>query len=140
MFNRTFNFLPVITQISIVMLMAGISCIHPDEYNPQEQKLPPPGPPDIIKPFPDTVICEGPVIFDWTIPPGSEIFQIQTDTITSFSTADIFQSSAPGVFIFLNYYGTTRITYYVRIRAGSSHWTDYTVWSDIRRFYLWRES
>jgi hypothetical protein len=140
MFNRIFNMLAVITYISVVALMASICCTDPDEYNPQEQKIPPPDPPGIIKPLPDTVICGGPVVFDWTVPAGSEIFQIQTDTAASFSTADMFQSSAPGVFIFLNYYGTSRTTYYARIRAGSSHWTDYTVWSAVRRFYLWRES
>ena len=140
MFNRPFNLLRIVTYISIVVLVAGISCTDPDEYDPQEQKMPPPDPPDIIKPFPDTIICEGSVIFDWTIPPGAEIFQIQTDTAPSFITADVFQSSAPGLFIYLNYYGTSRTTYYARIRAGSSHWIDYTVWSDIRRFYLWSES
>ncbi|UCG30776.1 MAG: hypothetical protein JSV53_02570 [candidate division WOR-3 bacterium] len=140
MFNRIGSLLSVITHISVVVLMAGISCTDPEEYNPQEQKIPPPVPPEIIEPLLDTVICSGPVFFDWTAPSGSEIFQIQTDTIPSFITADISQSTAPGVFIFLNYYGTSRVTYYARIRAGSSHWTDYTVWSDILRFYLWRES
>jgi len=140
MFNRTFKLLPVITLISVAVLLANISCTDPEEYNPQEPKLPPPYPPEIIKPLPDTVICGGPVLFDWTVPAGSEVFQIQTDTTLSFNTAEMFQTFASAAILGLEYYGTRRITYYARIRAGSSRWTDYTIWSDARRFYLWQES
>jgi hypothetical protein len=139
MFNRIVNFLYIITLFSVALLLANTSCTDPEEYNPQIQKIPPPDPPDIIKPLPDTVICEGPVIFDWTVPAGSEVFQIQADTNPYFNTASMFQVGTPAISIFLDY-GTSRITYYARIRAGSSQWTDYTVWSDIRRFYLWQES
>lgn len=120
--------------------MACISCTDPDEYNPQDPKLPPPDPPELTMPLPDTVICGGPVFFDWIVPAGSEVFQIQTDTTPSFNTADMFQTFATAAYISLEYYGTSRITYYARIRAGSSHWIDYTVWSAVRRFYLWQES
>ncbi|MDH4210410.1 MAG: hypothetical protein OEV79_03060 [candidate division WOR-3 bacterium] len=133
-------FLPARALIFVAVVMGSVSCTNPEEYNPQEQKTPPPNPPEIIKPLADTVICGGAVLFDWTIPVGSEIFQIQTDTTSSFSTATMFQISVPAVFVPLNYYGTSRTNYYARIRAGSSRWIDYTVWSDIRRFYLWRES
>ncbi|UCD05814.1 MAG: hypothetical protein JSV98_00825 [candidate division WOR-3 bacterium] len=140
MFNRTFNFLSILTLISVFVLLARISCTDPDEYNPQIQKIPPPDPPEVINPLLDTVICGGPVFFDWTVPAGSEIFQIQTDTTPSFNTAEMFQTFASAAILGLEYYGTRRITYYARIRAGSSGWSDYTVWSDIRRFYLWQES
>jgi hypothetical protein len=139
MLNRIL-ILPALALISVVVMIACISCTDPEEYNPQEQKIPPPEPPEIIKPFPDTVICGGPALFDWTIPAGSEIFQIQTDTTPFFNTADMFQTTGPLAGINLDYYGSHKVTYYARIRAGSSRWTDYTVWSDIRRFYLWQES
>jgi hypothetical protein len=139
MLNRIL-ILPALALISVVVMIACISCTDPEEYNPQEQKIPPPEPPEIIKPFLDTVICGGPVLFDWTIPAGSEIFQIQTDTTPLFTTADMFQTFASGASLSLEYNGSKRTTYYARIRAGSSRWTDYTVWSDIRRFYLWQES
>lgn len=140
MCDRRLDFLPALLLFLVAIVMPCISCTDPEEYNPQELKLPPPGPPEIIKPFPDTVICGGPVIFDWTIPAGSEVFQIQTDTTPLFTAPDIFQTFATAAYLSLEYYGSNRTTYYARIRAGSSRWVDYTIWSPVRRFYLWQES
>ncbi len=126
--------------LSTLLLITGISCKDPEEYNPEIQKIPPPDPPEIILPLTDTVICSGGVLFDCTVPAGTQIFQIQADTLSDFSTTEMFlrypwQLSACISLTF--YHGRT--TWWARIRAGSEDWNDYTDWSDNRRFYLWAD-
>jgi hypothetical protein len=138
MLSPIFDSSQIIILLLPVLLLASMSCKNPDECNPQEPQLPPPNPPLLILPYSDTVICEGPVLFDWTVPSGSEIFQIQTDTLYSFSTAEMFLVHSSNAYIQLPYYHG-RTTYWTRIRAGCSQWSDYTAWSESRRFYLWPE-
>jgi hypothetical protein len=133
-----FDLFPVTTLLLSILLITNSSCKDPEEYDPQEPKLPPPNPPALMLPLYDTVICEGPVLFDWAVPSGSEIFQIQADTLSSYSTAEIFLVDLPTAYIPLPYYHG-RTTYWARIRAGSSGWTNYTAWSETRRFFLWPE-
>ena len=121
-----------------VLLITTSACKDPEEYNPQDPQIPPPDSPVLILPLTDTVICEGPILLDWTIPTGSQIYQIQTDTLYTFSTAEIVSANTPPFYTYLTYY-PRRTAYYARVRAGSSHWIDYTAWSEIRRFYLWPE-
>ena len=133
-----FNSRQIIILFLSVLLTNGLSCKDPEEYNPHEPQFPPPDCPVFILPYSDTVICDGPVLFDWTVPTGSEIFQIQADTLASFSTAELFLVDAPPTYISLRYYHG-RTVYWARIRAGSSAWTNYTTWSETRRFTLWPE-
>ncbi len=122
----------------LLVLLFSCGCKDHEEYDPYDPLDPPPGPPELLLPLPDTVICEGPVLFDWTVPSGTEIFQIQADTLSSFSTAEMFLVNSPAVHIPLTYYHG-RTIYWARIRAGSAWWTNYTDWSETRRFTLWPE-
>jgi len=123
--------------VSIMVVANG--CKDPDEYNPEEPQYPPPEPPELILPYADTNLCYGsrhvPVFFDWATVSGAEIYEIQTDSTLSWSTAEITRTSHPPITIGLYRYASTA-TWYARIRAGSTDWTNYTDWSQPRRFYL----
>lgn len=123
----------------LLLLFANYSCTDPEEYNPYDPLDPPPGPPALLYPLPDTNLCYGPrmhnVLFDWTVVSGAEMYEIQTDSTLTWNTAVISQSPSPPMYIPLYRYAGTAV-YYARIRAASSQWTNYTVWSDSRRFYL----
>ncbi|MGB7054064.1 MAG: hypothetical protein WBE28_01930 [bacterium] len=123
--------------ITVVLISHG--CKDPDEYNPEEPLLPPPGPPELLLPYPDTNLCHGSphvaVFFDWTTVSGAEIYEIQTDSTLSWSTAEITRVSSPPTYIGLYRY-VENAPWYARIRAGSSNWTNYTAWSQPRRFFL----
>ena len=125
--------------LSIAAVLVGKGCKDPDEYDPEEPQFPPPGPPQLILPYPDTNLCSGSpfqnVFFDWNTVSGAEIYEIQTDSTLSWSTAEITRVSNPPTFIRLYRYAGTA-PWYVRIRAGSVNWTNYTDWSDTRRFFL----
>ena len=123
----------------LLVLLFSCSCKDPEEYDPYDPLDPPPGPPELLMPLPDTNLCYGPrihnVFFDWTIAGGAEMYEIQTDSTLTWSTAVISRSPSPPIFIQLYRYAG-RATYYARIRAASSGWTNYTAWSEPRRFYL----
>jgi hypothetical protein len=128
----------VAVSLSVVLLVSGASCKDPEEYNPETPKVPPPNPPQIIFPLADTVICDNGVLFNYTVPAGSQVFQIQADTLSSFSTAEMFLRYGSFYYIALPFYHG-RTTWWARVRAGSADWNNYTAWSDPRRFYLWAE-
>ena len=123
----------------IAAVLVGNGCKDPDEYDPEEPQFPPPGPPQLILPYPDTNLCSGSpfqnVFFDWNTVSGAEIYEIQTDSTLSWSTAEITRVSNPPTFIRLYRYAGTA-PWHARIRAGSVNWTNYTDWSDTRRFFL----
>jgi len=54
---------------------------------------------------------------------------------TEISTAEMLLVNLPPLCLPLIYYHNITI-YYARVRAGSSGWTNYTDWSECRRFYL----
>lgn len=129
----------LLISLLIAAVLIGYGCKDPDEYNPEEPQFPPPGPPQLIFPYPDTNLCFGSpfqnVFFDWNTISGAEIYEIQTDSTLSWSTAEITRVTNPPTFIMLYRYAGTA-PWYARIRAGSSNWTNYTDWSDTRRFFL----
>lgn len=122
-----------------VLMLTLVSCKDPDEYDPNQPLDPPPDPPTIIYPIADTNLCSSSssqsVLFDWTTVSGTEIYQLQVDSILSFETAELLQFSYPPTYVQLYRY-EDRAAYYARIRAGSPRWTNYTDWSEVRRFYL----
>lgn len=122
----------------LFMVIIIYGCKDPEEYNPEEPLLPPPAPPEILLPYADTNLCGAPnqnVYFDWTIVSGAEIYEIQIDSTLSWNTAEITRVSHPPTYIGLYRYAETA-QYYAHIRAGSSLWTNYTAWSEPRRFFL----
>jgi hypothetical protein len=125
--------------LAIVFLLTIVGCKDPDEYDPSQPLDPPPSPPAILYPMADTNLCSSSayqsVFFDWNTIGGAEVYQIQVDSIYSFQTAELFQFSYPPTYVQLYRY-TDRAAYYARIRAGSTRWTNYTDWSEVRRFYL----
>jgi hypothetical protein len=127
------------TVVCVILMLIGGGCTDPQEYDPYDPLDPPPGPPQLLYPLPDTNLCYGSrvhnVLFDWTIAPGAEMYEIQTDSTLTWNTAVISQSPSPPMFIALYRYTGTAV-YYARIRAASSGWTNYTAWSDPTRFYL----
>ena len=125
--------------LALIFVLITVGCKDPDEYDPSQPLDPPPGPPNLIFPLPDTNLCSSSllqnVFFDWNTVSGSEVYQIQADSLITFETAELFQYSYPPTYIQLYRYDG-RATYYARIRAGSHRWTNYTDWSEVRRFYL----
>ena len=123
---------------SLLVLTVG-GCKDPDEYDPNQPLDPPPNPPTILYPIADTNLCSSSpyqsVFFDWNAIGGTEIYQLQVDSILSFETAELLQFTYPPTYVQLYRY-EDRAVYYARIRAGSPRWTDYTDWSEVRRFYL----
>ena len=123
----------------IMAVLIGYGCKDPDEYDPEEPQYPPPGPPQLILPYPDTNLCSGSpfqnVFFDWSTVSGAEIYEIQTDSTLSWSTAEITRATNPPTYIGLYRY-SGNAPWYARIRAASSNWTNYTDWSESRRFFL----
>ncbi len=123
----------------VAFILAAPGCKDPDEYNPEEPQYPPPGPPVLLLPYADTNLCcsspHVPVFVDWTTVSGAEIYEIQTDSTLSWNTAEITRASHPPITIGLYRYAETA-PWYVRIRAGSTDWTNYTDWSQSRRFFL----
>lgn len=117
------------------------TCKDPEEFEPVDSLLPPPSPPGLIHPFPDTVFPCGvsyDVFFYWKPIESAGVYQIQIDTASTFSTELFLQVSSPPTTIKLNRYGN-RTDYFARIRAGSSLWIWYTDWSEIRLFHLIRD-
>ena len=139
MYKRMYHLSLIAVCLSTMLLISGFSCKDPEEYNPNTPKIPPPDPPQIIFPLADTVICDGGVLFNYTVPAGAQVFQIQADTLSSFSTAEMFLRYGSLYYIPLPYYHG-RTTWWARIRAGSANWNNYTAWSESRRFYLWAET
>jgi hypothetical protein len=123
----------------IMAVLIGHGCIDPEEYKPENPQFPPPGPPQLILPYPDTSFYSGSsqmaVYFDWSTVNGAEIYEVQTDSTLSWSTAMMMRFSNPPTYIQLYRYAVVA-TYYARIRAGSSSWTNYTEWSEPHKFYL----
>ena len=122
----------------LLVLSVSSSCTDPQEYDPYDPLDPPPGPPELIYPIADTNLCGGlyqNVFFDWNIVGGTEMYEIQTDSTLTWSTTVISRSPFPPMFILLYRYAG-RATYYARIMSASSGWTNYTAWSEPRRFYL----
>jgi hypothetical protein len=136
--NDTLRCFAIILLIAAVLM--GCGCKNPEEYSPEEPPLlPPPDPPQLLLPYPDTTLYTlSPlqnVLFDWITISGAEIYEIQTDSTLSWSTAVITRADHPPLYIALYRYAVTA-TYYVRIRAGSALWTNYTDWSEPRVFYI----
>lgn len=123
----------------IALILISHGCKDPDEYNPEEPLLPPPAPPELLLPLADTNLCSASpypnVFFDWSTVSGAEIYEIQTDSTLSWSTAEITRMNHPPTYIMLYRYAGTA-PWYARIRAASSNWTNYTDWSEARRFFL----
>ena len=124
--------------LALILLSANYGCKDPEEYNPNEPLDPPPDPPTLIFPLPDTNLCGGyyqGVFFDWNTVSGAEIYEIQVDSNLTFTTSELFQIGRPPTYIGLYRYAETAI-YYAMIRAASSSWSNYTAWSEPRRFFL----
>lgn len=130
--------------LPVVFLLSMARCHDVEEYDPNEPLVPPPDPPVLIYPLPDTNLWGGTyqaVLFDWTTVPGAEMYEIQVDTNLAFTTPDtsafhrLVQAAVPPVTIELIRY-TSPATYYAMIRAASASWSDYTDWSEPRRFFL----
>ncbi|UCF70634.1 MAG: hypothetical protein JSW49_10645 [candidate division WOR-3 bacterium] len=124
----------------LLTIVINYGCVDPDDYRPEDPPLlPPPDPPHLLLPHPDTTIYtlsgSENVLFDWTTVAGAEIYEIQTDTTLSWSAPAIRMAENPPVNIALYRYAEIA-TYYVRIRAGSARWTNYTDWSEPRRFFI----
>ncbi len=124
----------------LLTIVINFGCQDPDEYGPDDPPLlPPPDPPHVLLPLADTTLytlstLEN-VLFDWTTVSGAEVYEIQTDSNLSWSAPAITMADNPPVNIALYRYAVTA-TYYVRIRAGSARWTNYTNWSEPRRFFI----
>jgi hypothetical protein len=125
--------------MTVAILLAVSGCKDPDEYDPTEPLDPPPAPPTLIMPLPDTSINSSAssvsVLFDWNTISVAEMYEIQVDSNLTFRTAQFVQIAQPPTYITLYRYASTA-TYYARIRAGSSGWANYTEWSEPRRFFL----
>lgn len=127
-----------------LFLMSTARCHDPEEYDPNEPLEPPPAPPVLIYPLPDTNLWGGThqlVLFDWTTIPGAGMYDIMVDTSATFTTPATsalhleVQVARPPAYIELIRY-TSPATYYTMIRAASTSWTGYTEWSEPRRFFL----
>ncbi len=127
------------TILAIVFFLTVVGCKDPDEYDPNQPLDPPPSPPTILFPIADTNLCSASalqsVFFDWNTVGGTEVYQLQVDSILSFETAELLQFSYPPTYVQVYRYAD-KATYYARMRAGSTRWTNYTDWSEVRRFYL----
>ncbi len=141
-YMKHFRFCVIV--IIAALIVCGHGCKDPDEYDPNDPPEPPPGPPVIIYPLADTNLCGGYgqiVFFDWSLVSGAQIYEIQIDTTVTFTTPDtsplhlLIQTNHPPAYIGLTRYAETA-TYYAVIRAASSSWSNYTVWSEPRRFFL----
>lgn len=132
----------ILVLAAVFLLTSG--CKDPDEYDPTQPLEPPPGPPALIHPMPDTNLCGGVyqiVFFDWHAIPGAQMYELQIDTSVTFTTPDtvIFHMllliALPPAHVELYRYADPA-TYYAVIRAGSTSWSTYTEWSEPRRFFL----
>ena len=113
-----------------------VSCEDPPDP-PPDDVTDPPDPPELIQPQADTTFNGDTVqvYFDWTYLDGAQIYEIQVDTLLTFSTGTTYSSYAPPMILELHRYGAVTM-YCCRIRAASEYWTYYTDWSEQRRFYL----
>jgi hypothetical protein len=119
-------------------LFITLQCHNPDEWKPGDPQGPPPDPPKLYLPQSDTSFSGGSVIdvvFDWEALAQATIYEVQTDTLTTFSTGSITSTTTPRATIGLRR-TKYRQYYYGRVRAGSPAWTWYTDWSETRRFIL----
>ncbi len=71
--------------LALIFVLIAVGCKDPDEYDPTQPLDPPPGPPNLLFPLPDTNLCSSSLIqnvfFDWNTVSGSEVYQIQADSI-----------------------------------------------------------
>ena len=114
------------------------TCKDPEDFKPVDSLLPPPQAPEVILPLPETLFNGYwfPVLFDWTEVEGAERYEIETDTTPFFSTASSETVSSPPHIVPCRRYHFPETIYFYRIRAGSTLWTYYTEWTEIRFFYL----
>ena len=132
--------MPRILYISIIICIGCIlmQCPNPDEWKPGDPQVPPPDPPEIFLPKNDTAFSGGSQIrvrFEWEELAEADIYEIETDTLTTFSTAvnvQVYGSPAE-----VNVARTKYLQhYYGRVRAGSPAWTWFTGWSETRHFIV----
>jgi len=123
---------------ALAFLFFTLQCRNPDEWKPGDPQGPPPDPPQLYLPQSDTVFSGGSVIdvvFDCEALAQATIYEVQTDTLTTFSTGKITSTTTPRMTISLRRTKYQQY-YYGRVRAGSPAWTWYTDWSESRRFIL----
>jgi len=114
------------------------TCKDPEEFEPVDSLLPPPSPPEILLPLPETLFNGNifPVLFDWTEVEGAERYDIEIDTTPFFSTASSYSAPSPPHTIACRRYHFPETIYFYRIRAVSTLWIYYTEWIETRFFYL----
>ena len=126
------------TLIILLLFFLGLSVNCKDPTGPPEDDITePPDPPVLIHPQADTSFNGDSVqvLFDWNYLAGAQMYEIQIDTLLTFTTATIYSAEVPPIIAELYRYQYIT-TYYCQIRAGSENWTYYTDWSEPRRFYL----
>jgi len=130
---------PLLFLLSFVFL--NLECKNPEEYEPGDPSQPPPSAPDILLPLSDTTFYGTvyPVIFDWTSIDGAERYEIELDTNSFFSAGSLYTTYSHPFTIQCIRYHSPKTTYFFRIRGGSSLWTYYTDWSEIRVFHIHRD-
>ncbi len=121
----------------IGLLPLILQCQDPYDWQPGDPQIPPPDPPELYMPYPDTIFNGSAgynVQFDWEEISGYQVlYEVQTDTLSSFSTGIIMSaSSSPATFFIKRY--SYKTNYYCRVRAGSPAWTWYTGWSETHHF------
>ena len=124
----------------VFLLLAGIVCMDPSEYEPEDppQKVDPPEAPLMLLPEPDDEYrCMNTcwVSFDWSYVEGAQGYEIQISPDSTFMNAFPYPAYGSGALHELTFHAP-RITYYCRVHAYSSEWTWYTAWSETRRFHL----
>lgn len=134
--------------LTFFLLSFNLTCKDPEEFKPVDSLLPPPQPPDFSLPlsdtvfwlqFPDTIGAH--VTFEWNTIEDAEIYEIHVDTNLSFDSPEFKRrilTSSPVIIGLLCH--NTKPTYFSRIRAGSSLWTWFTDWSEIKKFHILRDT
>lgn len=124
--------------LTFFLLSFNLTCKDPEDFKPVDSLLPPPSPPEVLLPHPDTIFNGDiyPVLFDWTDIEGAERYEIETDTTPFFSTALSYSAPSPPLTIPCIRYHFPETKYYYRIRAVSTLWIYYTAWTETRFFYL----
>lgn len=128
--------------VGILGLSSIEGCKDAEDFEPDEDTLvAPPEPPELLEPidgFVYNVVIDPfnysyDVVLEWTAVDGTELYEVELTTDT-FPPVTINSPSSSLIITFRDLHRLCEHSW--RVRAGSSHWLDFTGWSDARTFEL----
>jgi hypothetical protein len=128
--------------LAIFSLSSFQGCKDPEEFTPDEDTLvAPPEPPELLGPTDgfvynvviDPINYSYDVILEWTAVEGNELYEVELTTDT-FPPVTVNSPSSSLIITFRDLHRLCE--HHWRVRAGSTHWLNFTEWSDVRTFEL----